>query len=388
MCQGRDRGLLSRSVQTVVDVALEPPETLDKNPVPGHEADPHPRHVEGLRKGIHFYSHVTGALDLENTRGSESVVGEFTIGVVVDKPDVVVPAKGNGFLKGILAGGDTQGVVRIVQDHKPRLPGHIPGNLRKIGEEPLFFLKGQMPGSTVNHGRHIVIYRVPGIRENAEVSLLHRHQREMGESFLGAPEGEHLLRGIEGNAETLAIPTGDRRRERGIDERILIRGIFFGRFQRRLQNGPFRTAVRAAHAQVDDLLARRPGFRNPSLQKAENAFIPFTHPIGHIWHCVYSSFSKLAVAHLARNTSGNSSCFFRVALLRPMGKRARLPVFCVTGAGFLDKARNARYKCTNLPGTGRSGRSYWMDIRVRNIPCMTASGFFFTSAGPPSADRR
>ncbi len=203
--------------------------------------------------------HVARPLDLEDARGPIPVEGQLRVRVVIHQEDVEFPAPLDDALE-ILARRDRRcRVVRVVEIEQLGTEEHIGRHLVELQQEARARTKRVAIRRSFGEERAAEVGEVARLRDDAVVAVLEVAEREQRDPLLGADEGDDLGEGIEGLAEALRHPTGDRFAKRGQSqtEAVAAHLRIARRAGERVDGGRRRRQVGVPGAQVDHVHSPR-----------------------------------------------------------------------------------------------------------------------------------
>ena len=259
--QRRRRRHLDRRKGAVIKIGLDAGKRTDQRRVAGSEADAPSGHGIGLAHGSELHGDVLGPRNLQDRRRRR--VGEIDFGVGEIGQDVnLVMAAEIDDLAVIVEIDDLGGRVRReIQHQRQGRRNTVFHRPLQAGEEIEFRPDGDMPDGGAGNDEAVRVDGIARIGDQHHVARRGDGLGEVGEPLLG-PEGDDGFPfGIDIDAEPAPVVVGVGLAQARDTTRI---GVAVGarilhRLDQLLDDMGRRRAVRIAHAEIDDVFARRAG---------------------------------------------------------------------------------------------------------------------------------
>ena len=195
--------------------------------------------------------------NLQKTGGLKAVVGQFGVGGVVDRDNLMFLAEVHHPGEELFVRHRRGGIVGVVEKEGLGVPGHQGRNGVKVRQEAVLPGEGEKlaigPGE---QGAHLVD-RVAGRGHEVDVLGVVDPQGQVGDALLGADEGEDFALRVQVHPEPPLIPAGHRLPKvvhAGIG-RIPVRFLILDRLCHLFDDEGRGGKIRVPHAQVDDIHA-------------------------------------------------------------------------------------------------------------------------------------
>ena len=253
--QGLDAHVLDRLGHARIEVRLYHHQRVDHLGVARRDAETPAGHVVALGQRVKLHAHFHRARRLQEAGGLVAVERDLGVGGVVQHGYVVPRRELHHLLEVVGLGYRPGGVVRVVEPHHLCGPRHVLRYGLQVGQ-PAVLLQQRHPVALAARepGAHRVD-GIAGIGHERYVARVQEAQRGVAYALLRADERQHLLVGVERDAEAPLVPVGGRLPELG--QAVGLGVAVVGRVQGRLPQ-PFddvgrRRYVRVAYAEADDL---------------------------------------------------------------------------------------------------------------------------------------
>ena len=207
--QGGGAGQLHRLEEAGVDVGLQPPVGLDRLGVAEDRGAAPAGHVEALGEREDLDADLLGAGRGEEAGRDVAVVGRLRVGVVVDDEDLVLAGEGDDHLEEALGDDRAGRVVRVVEEHQPRLGGDVGGDRAEVGREAELGDQRQQLRRRAGEDRAAGVDRVAGVGGEGDVAGVEEGEAEVVDALLGADRRDHLGLGVDLDPEAAVVEVGE-----------------------------------------------------------------------------------------------------------------------------------------------------------------------------------